>query len=382
MITRLFGLLFCVALALPATRLSAQDEDEGLEPWKASYFPYLSHSANEFPLLGFRYQYQQAADYFSPLPYARKLSADAAIGPKGSRFLVVRFRAPGFRENWRLAAGARASRAARFGFFGLGNDATFDGDAENPIQPFFYRLIRTRYLADVEVTRRLRPHLHAALYSGVVVSRLSRLPGPSTFRSAFGDRVDDTDVNGRFSLIFDTRDTEYNTHRGIFIEGGAQLGSGGDGYTRLFAIGRGYWSVREGTVVAARLAASGMGGSPSLNSRFELPAWENPIDVLGGEDSHRGLKTGRVSGRHVLFGNLEVRHDLLNVGDFGALTLIAFLDAGRVFEAESFELTTDDMRVGGGGGVAIRLLRSTIVPFNFATGPDGFEFSVGGGWMF
>jgi hemolysin activation/secretion protein len=104
--------------------------------------------------------------------------------------------------------------------------------------------------------------------------------------------------------------------------------------------------------------------------------------VLGGQYSHRSLDVGRLTGRHALFGNLEVRHDLLPFGDLGAITLIGFADAGRVFEDEGFRLTTDDLKVGGGGGVAFRILRSSIFIFNFAGGPDGFRFSVGTGWMF
>jgi len=145
---------------------------------------------------------------------------------------------------------------------------------------------------------------------------------------------------------------------------------------------RGYVSPREGTVIAARLAASGMGGDPTLNARYYVPTWENQIPVLGGQYSHRSFDTGRFAGKHVLFGNLEVRHDLLPFGDLGAITLLAFLDAGRVFEGESFELTADDVKVGGGGGVALRILRSSIFTFNFAGGPDGFNYSVGSGWMF
>jgi hypothetical protein len=57
------------------------------------------------------------------------------------------------------------------------------------------------------------------------------------------------------------------------------------------------------------------------------------------------------------------------------------VDAGRVFE-ENFKLTTDEVRVGGGGGIGLRILRSTIFTFNFAGGPDGFNPSVGTGWMF
>lgn len=104
--------------------------------------------------------------------------------------------------------------------------------------------------------------------------------------------------------------------------------------------------------------------------------------MLGGQYSHRGLDYGRLTGRGTLFGNLEVRHDLLPFGDLGAVTLIAFLDAGRVFEGEDFRLTTNDLKVGGGGGIGLRILRSSIFTFNFGTGPDGFNFSVGSGWMF
>ena len=77
-----------------------------------------------------------------------------------------------------------------------------------------------------------------------------------------------------------------------------------------------------------------------------------------------------------------MRHDLLALGDLGAITLLAFLDAGRVFEGEDFKLTTEDMKVGGGGGIGVRILRSSIFVFNYARGPDGGSFSVGSGWMF
>jgi len=77
-----------------------------------------------------------------------------------------------------------------------------------------------------------------------------------------------------------------------------------------------------------------------------------------------------------------VRHDLLPLGDLGAITLLGFIDAGRVFEGESFRLTTDDLHVGGGGGVAVRLLRSTIFVFNFAGGGDEFNFTMSTSWMF
>jgi outer membrane protein assembly factor BamA len=241
---------------------------------------------------------------------------------------------------------------------------------------------RTRYGGKVELSRRLSGPWQAAFQGNVEWTRFTTLPLPSLFRSDFGTELRETDVSGRLALVYDTRDNEFNTHSGLLLEVGAQLGSGNEGYGRLYSVLRGYLTVREGTVVAARLAGSAMSRDPTLNARYYLPAWENQIPVLGGQYSHRSFDTGRFAGKHVLFGNLEVRHDLLPFGDLGAVTLLAFLDAGRVFEGESFTITGDGIKVGGGGGVALRILRSSIFAFNFAGGPDGFNFSVGSGWMF
>jgi hemolysin activation/secretion protein len=113
-----------------------------------------------------------------------------------------------------------------------------------------------------------------------------------------------------------------------------------------------------------------------------MPVWEGEIPVLGGTYSNRGVAFQRLAGKGALFASAELRHNLLDLGDFGAFTLFGFVDAGRVFEQEDFKLTTEDMKVGAGGGLAIRLLRFTIWTFNFAGGPDGFQFSAGSGWAF
>jgi len=277
---------------------------------------------------------------------------------------------------------ALAERLVRFGYFGLGNDSEKNDDLLDSSDPFLYRVRRVRYRGEAEVSRRLQGPLQVALQAAVEQVRFTTLPGPSRFEQDFGQGLEQDDATGRLALVYDTRDNEYNTHQGLLLEAGTQVGSGNDGYSRQYAILRGYLTVREGTVLAARIAGSGMGGRPSLDARFVLPGWEREIPVLGGEYSHRGLDYGRLTGRGTLFGNFEVRHDLLALGDLGAITLLAFLDAGRVFEGEDFKLTTKDIKVGGGGGVGIRILRSSIFVFNYARGPDGGNFSVGSGWMF
>jgi outer membrane protein assembly factor BamA len=351
--------------------------------WRTSYFPYLTGGANDGPVLGFGVRYWQPAEYEARTTYTAALNANAGIAPHGSRFVSLQFKAPGLRDGWRLAMQGALERHSRYGYYGLGNETVFDEDAHGPDSPFRYRMRRTRYRASGEVTRRIKGPFQVAVLAGYEHAHFTSLPGPSVFAMDFpSGELKEGDVAGRLALIYDTRDNEFNTHRGLLLEAGTQVGSGGDGYTRQYVILRGYLPLREGTVVAARLAGSGMGGTPPLDARFMLPGWEQQVPVLGGQYSHRGLDTGRLTGRGTLFGNFEVRHDLLSFGDLGAVTLLAFLDAGRVFEQEDFELTTKDMKVGGGGGIALRLLRSSILVFNFAGGPDGFNVTAGSGWMF
>ncbi|HYC31897.1 MAG TPA: BamA/TamA family outer membrane protein [Gemmatimonadales bacterium] len=383
-VTRLRRLLpLLILLVGLSARLHAQEEErEPGTPWRLSYFPYLSGGANDGPVITARLRYWQPAEYEDRVTANAALDAAAGLTFRGSRFVGAKFTAPQMVEGWRFFVGAIADRQVRFGYFGLGNDTEKDDDLVTESVPFLYRMRRTRYEGIVEATRRLRGPLQLSLQGDFESVRFTSLPGPSVFTADFGEELAQDDAAGRIALVYDTRDIEYNTKQGLLLEAGAQVGSGGDGYTRLYSVLRGYLQVREGTVVALRLAGSGMGGTPTLNARFDLPAWEHHMAVLGGEQSHRSLDTGRLAGRGTLFGNLEVRHDLLPFGDLGAVTLLAFVDAGRVFEQESFRLTTDDMAVGGGGGVALRILRSTIFTFNFAGGPDGFNFEVGSGWMF
>jgi hemolysin activation/secretion protein len=125
-----------------------------------------------------------------------------------------------------------------------------------------------------------------------------------------------------------------------------------------------------------------MGASAPLDARYTLPGWERDVTVLGGADSHRSFVPGRFVGTGLVLGSVEVRHNLLDLGGLGAVTLIAFLDAGRVFGPKDFQWTAKGWKVGGGGGVAIRVLQSAPLLLNFAGGPDGFRFTMGNGWSF
>ncbi|MGH7657309.1 MAG: BamA/TamA family outer membrane protein [Gemmatimonadales bacterium] len=373
--SRLLPILL-LALLVPAGTATAQE----VRTW---YYPYLSSSANDLPMYSARLNLiKREEDYFARIPNKAIFQLDGGFTFKGSRRITARFEAPGLWEGWRVNSFVSAEREARFGFFGLGNDSEFDEDLANDAQPFFYRVRRTRYHGRVEVTRWLTDRLGLALAGGVARVIWTDLPGPSIFTSSFGSELTEDDATGRLSLIYDTRDNEYNTGKGLLLEAGFLGGTGGNGYTRVHVNLRGYFPVAEGTILAGRIVAANLEGTPTLNSRFELPVWENTLSALGGSSSFRALDEGRFAGQSTIFANAEVRHHLLDAGGYGGLSALAFLDAGRVFEERGTTVTTDDIKVGGGAGLAVRILRSTIFTFNYGIGPDGRKFTVSSGWMF
>ena len=353
----------------------------GAAPWQLSYFPYITGGSNDGPMLAFRTRWWKPAEYEDRVTTMAALTIDVGLGTQGSRFLTVEAEIPRLAFGWRARATAGAIREARYGFYGIGNDTELDEDLINDEQPYFYKVTRNRYLGTVEVTRVIRGPFMAALLGGVERARFSTLPGSSVFESNYGTELADTDIFSRFALLYDTRDNEYNPHNGLLLEAGFQVGSSGGDYTRVYGTVRGYKTITPRLLFAGRLLGSRMGGDPSLNSMLFVPLWEKPLSMYGGSDTNRGIDRGRFAGPHALFTNLELRYDLRSFGDFGAMTLLGFVDAGRVFEDE-FELTTRGLHVGAGGGVAFRLLRSTIFTFTLARGSDGAEFNIDSGWMF
>ena len=383
-----------IALLLPAA-LSAQVPGDTMppdtaaatpgRPWLLSYFPYLRSAPNDFPVIAARARTWQPSDWDSRVTALVEATAEAGVSFRGSRYVSVGFRAPEYVPGWRFRGYLAAERDARFDYHGLGNGTTTQPPIPDSIAPNYFRVHRTRYLARAEVTRRLRGPLMLALAAYAESAKFSDIRGPDFFSNDYGAELSQGDVAGRLALVFDTRDNEYDTHRGVLLESGAEVASGNGGYHRYYGVARGWLPITEGTTIAARAAASNLGGTPTLDARFILPTWDQELSVYGGPESNRGLDAGRYAGTGVLFGNLEVRHDIINLGMYGALTGLVFFDAGRVFEAthgDTFHLTTDRMHTGYGAGVAVRVLRSTIFVFNFAGGSDGFNFSFGSGWSF
>ena len=387
-----------LGLLLAATPLAAQEAN----PWRLSDFPYFMGDPTNGVLIIGHAHLARDADYESRLPFDGYLGLEGAYGTRGSRFATLKFRAPFLVRAWRFAFDAGAVREARFGYYGTGPEG--DAPTLDPSEDTgdHYRVRRSRYYARAEATRHVKGPLHVAVSAGLTHFRYTRRTDGLAFQTDYFDitPVTGTDAVGRLALVFDSRDKEFVTTKGFLLEAGLYFGSGrfeqrnlapggggavssftDKGYTGAYTHLRGFFSPRAGTVLAGRLLVRALGANAPLDARYTLPAWERELTVMGGADSHRSFVKGRLLGRGLLLGSAEVRHNVVDVGDYGGVTVVAFLDAGRTFQ-EGPRLTLSDLRVGGGGGVALRVVRSAILNFNFATGPDGFTFSMLNGWPF
>jgi len=375
-------LLATLLLASPAA-LSAQDE-EYREPWRDSFYPIVRYSGNDGTSIGLRYSWFKRAPFEAPYFQAAAITGDIAYSVSGSYGASVRFKAPGLRRNWRFDAGLGAIKQARYEFYGVGEATTYDPDSVTDASSYYYRVRRAQYQVRGEASRRITGRLWLTGMALYKHTAFTDLPGGSVFTDEFGSEKLETDAIGRIGLAYDTRDNDYDTHRGVLLEAGLLRGTFGGGYGRWVAEARGWlpFGIWESTWISARvLAAARTDGELPLDAKLYVPTWEGQARVLGGAESHRGFLDQRFVGRDLLVGNLAVQHDLVNGGIFAA-GVLAFMDAGRVFEESDFKLTTEGMKVGGGGGLYLRLLQTGIYTFNFATGPDGFVFTLGNNWMF
>lgn len=388
---RLFGsAVLAMLLAQPAL---AQ------EPWKASYFPYLKGNPGDGVMFIARLQWTQNAPYFlsksdqedvvNPITFRGALAVEAGIGTRGSRFGRVEFRGPGLTPGWRFNASLGAERTGLYAYYGVGRDLDLAKGQTDP-NAETYRVHRDRYAARVEATRTLRGPLRLALGLFLDRTEFSALNGTTLFGTRFARPVGRTNLTLRPALVYDSRDHEFTPSNGILAEIGAGAGSGresslgvrddqswhGFAYAHL----RAFVSLRQGTVLAGRVLAVAREGRAPLSALAIVPGWEREIN-LAGADGHRSFPAGAIAGTDVELVSAEIRHDLLNAGDLGAVTALGFVDY-VTFEDPRSARPGRTTQFGGGAGLAIRVLRSAVLTTHFAGGPHGFNFSMGTAWAF
>lgn len=355
-----------------ASQASAQEA-----PTRLSYFPYFTITPNDGMMGIARAVWFQQAGWGGRIVNNRYLAIEAGYSTKDAWVGRVVWSNPTLADGWRIKALAEVGHSENFD----GSDRSIDHD---------------RRLAWVDLTRRITGPLQLAARAGI---RHDDFP---TIRLLEGDNSGSdplpawmsspgkgTDFSFRGALVLDLRDREYDVNSGVFAELGLVSGTGGENeaysapYGQLKAFVTPFMPLR----LTGRAGWRGTTDDASVIApKLDFPAWEDSYQILGGHRSHRGLFTNQLAGDGVAFAGAEARFDIVNVGELGAITLLAFADAARLLHVDrpgiqgAEVVTDDDWRVGVGGGVALRVMREAVLTITASGGDGETRWYVGSGW--
>ena len=292
---------------------------------------------------------------------------------------VVDAQAPAYWDGWRLGLTLSLTRANRLGYFGQGNGTLYERDSTTgPGRSYFYRVSRANRSARLTIQRKIAGPLRVLVGGSLERTAFRELPGLSVYQrdstGPFSDRV------ARAGLVLDTRDLEVDPHRGIFAE--ALVGHG-RGYTRTSASLHGYVHPLYRLILAGRIGGENVTGTAPLAVQQTMETSEGPVVALGGFRSLRGYYDGRFVGPGKIVGGIEARYGILWAPRLFEVKLFAFYDAGRVFApGETVRLTRHGLHAAMGGGVAIVLLRNTLVLLEGGKGTEGAQVAFATAWSF
>jgi outer membrane protein assembly factor BamA len=353
------------------------------DDWTDVSYPKIYYSNRDGFALGLYYaQINQLGydDWEAPPPYRAKLSFDFFFGTHGSKQFNLEWRAPKLLDGWRFVLQGQWVRRARENYFGIGNASVYDEANVTDENGFYYRSNNRRAFAYGEVQRRIIGPLRLMVGFNLEEWHIDTLPGESQLALDRQAGVDPTigiptgDVSARLGLILDTRDDEVAPRRGLLVQAVAAAADSsilGDlTYTRFLLSAQGYVGIGEKLVIAARALGQTMNKAPRLGTYYRFENMERPFSVLGGSHSHRGLWRARHLDSDKLLGNLDVRYDLLAEPTLFRVTLVGFLDVGRVFPTSEFTLTSEDLKWGGGAGLIVQLFRAAIIGGTVGIGPE------------
>jgi outer membrane protein assembly factor BamA len=366
--------------------LSAQTEPNPKHNWVDHLYPVVYYSSIDGFWFAGHYDWSSPMGFADrPEPSFGRIAFDVGASTQGSYAVVADAQAPAYWEGWRLALTLSLIRGNRLGYYGQGNGTHFDSDSTAG-RSYFYRVSRTTRSARLTVQRNVVGPVRVLVGGSLERTAFRELPGESVFRRdrvAGTIRPEDTPFNDRVAragVVFDSRDLEVDPHRGVFAE--ALVGSG-RGYTRTSAALRVYAHPLQRLVLAARVAGENMTGTPPLAAQLTMETSDGPVVALGGYRSLRGYHDGRFVGPGKVVGGLEARYGLIWAPRLIEIKLFAFYDAGRVFDpGESIRLTRRGLHASMGGGVAVSLMRNTLVVLAGGKGTEGAEVNFATTWSY
>ena len=329
------------------------------------------------------------SEYDAPPPQRAAVGLDGQASTSGTRFLRLDAWAPYLWPGWRFRVTVAGERWNRDPFYGVGPDLPYDG-ANTDGDEFFYTARRKRTWARFDVQRQVATGLrvlvgaHAERWQLDALSATSVLGQLQTTDPVIGTGV--ADVAFRGGLVYDTRDNESVPRHGVLLEAIHAVAdadvAGDETYTRTLVSARAYVPLAEQWAVSARVAGQHMGGTPSVGALYLIDQSDEPMDGLGGSQTHRALFVNRLLGREKLWANLDLQFTPFEIPTLARLVFVGFLDAGRVFQTEDLRITTEGLQVGGGGGFLFNFFRNAVLGMTLGGGPDGLVLQAHTRWPY
>ncbi len=191
----------------------------------------------------------------------------------------------------------------------------------------------------------------------------------------------------RYGLQWDNRDNEVSTHSGTFDTADVRLSPGASSssnfpyrYGEIVTIGRLFVPLwKPHVTLALRGVFDLMFGDPPF---YELARYEDTY-AIGGINGVRGVPAQRYYGKVKVFGNAEVRTEIVSFRALGKSLIFgtaAFFDAGRVWADTSPEPELDGtgigLKYGVGGGLRLQSGTAFVIRADAAWSPDALP--IGG----
>lgn len=314
-----------------------------------------------------------------PEPSFGRVALDVGASTQGSHALVLDAQAPAYWDGWRVGLTLSLTRANRLGYYGQGNNTVYDRDStQGPGRSYFYRVSRSNRSARLTIQRKIVGPLRVLAGGSLEHTDFRVLPGTNLYQrdstGPFNDRV------ARAGVVLDMRDLEVDPHRGLLAE--VLVGSG-RGYTRTSGSVHAYVHPLNRLIIAGRVGAERITGTAPLAVQQTMETSEGPIVALGGARSLRGYYDARFVGPGKILAGLEARYGLLWSPRLMEVKLFAFYDAGRVFgPGEDVRFTRRGLHAALGGGVALALLRNTLVLLEAGKGTEPAQVTFATTWSF
>lgn len=365
------------APAQPAEAPSPAARDSSAGRWELAGVPALNYDSDE----GFGYGAAvEVYRYGEDPPYAFTLKPTLRFTTEGRRDLTLFFDAPHLLPTgWRVTAFGGLERHIATPYYGVGNDVPYDPslDAGDGPDPRYYRYGRTRVRVSADVQRRVgETPLRVLAGAGAARITLDLRPGDrgttllAEELAATGDAPPEGWYNHvRGGLVWDSRDREVGTRRGVWSELLVQqvddaLGAESD-YTRWTLTDRRYFPLTERLVFANRLLLQGTGGDAPFHELQVVQSSFEQEEGLGGAKTLRGIPRNRYTGEGLFLWNAELRWRAVEFEALGRpfhVVLSGFLDSGRVWAdgVDGGELLSG-LHHGYGGGVRLGMGENFVV---------------------